>query len=305
MSVRQRVGKRMRKYLVGGSTAFAVAVTLLMVLAPASAGLLKPAYKGTSSSPFSYSSWTGCTTLSPGASAWVPKTGNVTTSDSGVTKSCPGIDGPLNYSSTAYASNGITVGIPFKVATVGNHSIATKVFFSAAAAVAKAVGGCPKKNIAYHQPPSTSASAYCEDYNQVELSVSGTVIDLNNASWYSHNYSDAYAYNYSYWQNYTNCYNFGTPTCTNTTTGYGSTFSGGYNEVGLINLHGTSTVTLWTNGTKMVTGHVYLLEVTVSVYLDLYTYAYSLLAHWNGSSSASLNLATTGHRAVVTSVTFT
>ena len=305
MSGRGKMSATTRRYLAMGSTGFAVAVTLLMVLAPASAGLLKPAYKGTSSSPNYYDSWSGCATGTLGASGWNATTGNITASDAATSKTCAGVTGPVNSYSSGYFDSGIAVGIPFKVTTNGNHSVATKLVFNLASTLAKTVGGCPKKNIAFHQPPQTSASAFCESGNEVSVYANAYVVDTSNQSWYYYNSSYFDAYNYSFWENYTSCSNFGTPSCSNTTTGYGYTSSYGYNEVGAakFNLHGFTTVTMWTNGTHMVAGHVYMVILSVSDGASAYTYSVNLLTHWTATASATINMATGGHRALVASVT--
>lgn len=299
------------RFLAAGGTGFALGVALLMVLSPVSAGagvhpavsLVAP-YKGTVSSPNSYSSFNGCAVLKSGTTKWAATTGMVTSTSSAGAKTCAKSLGSVGAYSSAYGSTGVSVGIPFKVGSNGNHSIGSS--FTVTLATTQTFTSTPcKLNVNYAPALYQYSYGYCEDgaSNYFDLSVS--VVDLNNASWYSQNYSYAYAYNNSYTENYSDCYNYGTPTCYNSNGTHSYGYSYGYNDPGFAAFawNGATSFSMWTNATMMVKTHHYALIISISTSTDAFAEKYNVIGAWTGSASDSINMGTLGNGAKLNSVT--
>lgn len=313
----QRLGERRTKGRASGrlwtigTTGLLATVSLLMVLAPASAGAVHPAYvlkapyKGSVSTPNSYSYWAGCASAKSVTTKWAPLTGMVTGSNSDKAVVCKKTLGGIGSSSYGSSGTGITIGIPFKVASTGNHSIGSAVSVTLAGSSALTTSGCPAKNVNYNPPLYTSSSAGCSDSTSLNANFYAYVVDATNTSWYNSNYSYAQAYNYTYWGNSTYCYNYGTPACSNTTGGssYGAAYA--YNAPGWTGFTwaGTTVFTMWTNGTNMVKTDKFVLVLNIGLGHSASVYAYNLLAYWAGSASASINMATLGNGATLSSIT--
>ena len=153
---------RSGKFLALGTAGFATAMTLLMILAP---GLRRPGpsehrpdagVKNTVSSPNQYSSTTGCAKATSVASHWNAATGAISGAASGSAKTCPKAIGYVGGQSYGDGSDGMSVAIPFKVASNGNHAISTAFSLKVASSSAFAYGNCPKFNVHY---PRRSTSA--------------------------------------------------------------------------------------------------------------------------------------------------
>jgi len=295
--------------LAFGSTGLAAAVTLLMVMAPASAGIashasvLTPAYKGTVSQPSSYISQGGCAKVKNTPMKWNAKTGLITGAQSAASVTCAKSLGYVGAYSSAYTDSYIEVAIPVHAAHNGNNTIATSWSLNAASAAALTAAACPAKNVNYHPALYAYSSAYCEDGLYMSFEVEAQVTDLSNSSWYS-NYSYAESYNDSYFENYTDCYNYGTPTCYNYSASASFANTYGYNAAGVstFTTNGASSLVLWSNGTNMVRAHHYVVIVEVFMYIDSYAEKANLLGPWTGSSSGTLNLATLGNGATLNSI---
>ncbi|MCI4331331.1 MAG: hypothetical protein L3K19_05735 [Thermoplasmata archaeon] len=293
-----------------GTTGFAAAVTLLMVLAPASAGgihatkVYVPGYKHTVSQPNSYWSVSGCGKAKTSTAKWNAHTGTITTADSASGSTCGKSLGTVGGSGYASAQSGISVAVPFSVSSNGNHSVASAWSITLATSSSYTAGACPAKNVNYHPALYQYSYAECEAYTFLEFQVSGSVQDLSNSSWYG-NYSYGFTYNETGWQNYTDCYNYGTPTCTNNSGPFGYHYGYGYNEAGFsaFSFSGTTGVTLWNNGTKMVKGHHYVLDLNIYVYASADAIQANLLGPWAGSAVAAINMATLGNGASLSSIT--
>ena len=301
---------RSGKFLALGTTGFATAMTLLMILAPASGALvhpsivLTPAYKNTVSSPNQYSSTTGCAKATSVASHWNAATGAISGAASGSAKTCPKAIGYVGGQSYGDGSDGMSVAIPFKVASNGNHAISTAFSLKVASSSAFAYGNCPKFNV--HYPPALNQYeyAYCEVLTFLSVYVNVNVVDLNNASWYS-NYSYADAYTESYFENYTDCYNYGTPTCYNFTGPHTYSNNYSYNAAGFTSFswNGASSWSMWNNGTNMVKTHHYAVILSISISVEGVAEFYNTIGHWTASASGVINMATLGNGAKVSSVT--
>ena len=170
-----------------------------------------------------------------------------------------------------YASDGIGVAIPMKVASNGNHTIATSFTVKLASSSSHVAPPCPKFAVTYPPALNSYEYAYCEAGADIGFSVSISVVDLGNSSWYS-NYTYAEGYNDSYFENYTDCYNYGTPACYNYTANYSSAGSYSYNTAGFsaFTMNGATTFTLYSNGTKMIKTHHYVVVISVSNYVDTF-----------------------------------
>jgi len=299
---------RSGRFLALGTTGLAAAVTLMMVLAPASAGaithptILKPTYKGTSS-PNSYVSLSGCAGAKASPPKWNAKTGNVSLSNVVAVKTCPASLAGVGGYSSAYSAYGMTIAIPF-VVTTGSHSIAASWTVKIASAHTNTVGGCPTPTWSYPPALNSYDYSYCEAAAGVSFNANANVVDLSNNSWYS-NYSYVAGYDSGFWENYTYCYNYGTPACANTTGSFPSTSAFGYNEVGFsaFSWNGVTTFTMFTNGTNMVRGHVYVLIVTVSDDKNAYVAAYNVKGLWAASAAAAVNMAPPSNGAKLNSIT--
>jgi len=291
-----------------GTTGFATAMTLLMVIGAASGYALVPAYKGTVKSPNAYISVAGCAVAKGPMPTWNPATGAILAMTSAGAKTCPKSFGSIGSSSYGDAGNGMTVAIPFKIASTGSHSVSTSLSLMLTSSASNSVSACPLMNLwpAGGPPLNTYKSSYCQDGSSRSWYASISVIDMTNVSWYS-NYSYADAYNYSSYDNSTSCYNYGTPSCYNYSSAYsyGSAYS--YNSPGFASFtwNGGTSWTMWTNGTNMVKTDKYAVVISISDYSDAYAYKYNLAGPWSGSAAAVINMGTLGNGLSVSSVTVT
>jgi hypothetical protein len=302
--------RRVGRFLALGTAGLSGVVALLMVLAPSAAGagvhphlVMAPPYLGTSSSGTSYTSSSGCATATGPALTWTSSTGLITGKNAATAKSCKTSTGPVGSSSQGYGQSGVQVGIPFKVATSGSHSVATSLTVTMTSARSATSGGCSKSLANTHPPLYSYSSSYCEAQNQLSFELSASVVDLQNSSWYS-NYSYFYNYSYQTWENSTYCYNYGSPYCSNFT-GW-SNFSFGYgNAQGSFSYTGSGAFTIWTNGTNMVKGHHYVL--VISLYIDHGAFVgwKNVAKKWVGAAAASITMSGTGNGAKIASVTVT
>lgn len=293
--------------------ALAVSTVVLLLSAGATAGVapvvvLGAPYTGTVSSP-TYSNFVnGCASGKVTAlPKWSATTGAVTTGDFGAAKPCPkSVSGTGAYS-TGQGSSGVQFAVPFKVSSNGNHGITSNWTFTLTTSVSSTVGGCPAKKINYFPPLYASDRGQCSDGTFVFFNVNSYLVDLNNASWYQYNSSIVLIYNESGWENYTSCYNYGTPSCYNFTGPFGYAWNSQYNVVGFAGFKwtGTTTATFWTNGTAMKSGHRYALVVNLSFFAESFAIAYGLAKPWSASAVASLNMATLGNGATLNSITIT
>jgi len=293
-----------------GVTGLAAAVTLLMVLSPASAGAVHalkvyaPAYKHTVSQPSVYSSQSGCGKAKSTAPAWHPLTGMITLADMSSAKSCGKSLGYVGGSSSASVGGGVEIALPFSVTSNGNHSVASSWTVNIASSWSSSHTAVCSKNVNYAPALYQYSYAYCEAGTYTSFDASSQLQDLSNNSWYSYNYSYADSYNDSVWENYTDCYNYGTPTCYNSS-GYNYQATYGYNEAGISawTWNGATSFTLWSNGTSMVKGHHYILIMSVYASVDSFAAQANLLAPWSGSAASTINLATLGNGVAINSVT--
>lgn len=292
-----------------GTAGLATAVTLIMVLAPASASIvnravvLTPTYKGTVTQPSTYLSVGGCGKAKASPAKWNAKTGLITAADTASAATCGKSLGYVGGSSYGDGQSGIEIAIPFHAAHNGNNSIGSSWTVNIASSSSYTAGTCPAKNVNYHPSLYQYSYAYCEAGVANEFEAYASVQDLQNSSWYA-NSSYGYTYNDTYFENYTECYNYGTPTCANYT-GSSYHYAYGYNDPGFssFTMNGATSFALWTNGTHMVKTHHYILIVEIYIYADAYAEQANLLGPWSGSAVSSVNLATLGNGATLNSVT--
>jgi len=304
---------RPSRLLAAGTTGLAMAVTMLMVLSPVSAGatvhpatVLKAPYKGTTSSPNWYGSATNCGVAKGSAGKWVPTTGGITASDSASAKTCGKNIGYVGGGSYAYWSAGVTIAIPIKILTTANHSIGVSFTLTVASAQSYSHGLCPTKFITWPPAKYTYESAGCQTYADVYFDLGANLIDITNSSWYHHNYTYVDVYNDSYWSNYSSCYNYGTPSCYNQSGNYSYHGAYSYNAPGATtcSLSGTCTFTMWTNSTApMPRTDRWMLEIYLYTSADASASYSNVAGPFVGSAAASVNMATLGNGAKVTSVT--
>jgi len=295
-----------------GTTGFATAVALLMILSPASAGtvhsatVLSPAYTHTVTQSSMSNSIQGCAKEKVGATKWTATSGVISESDAASAKTCGKSLGYVGGYSSAYADGGIEVAIPFKVASSGNHAIDSSWTVNLATSSSYTAGACPAKNVNYNPPLYGYSYGYCEAGANLGFDVYSTVVDLTNNSWYG-NYSYADSYNDSYWENYTYCYNYGTPSCSNTSGPFSYSYTYGWNDPGFsaFTWNGATSWSMWNNGTNMVKSHHYVLIVQIYCNAGAFAESANLLGPWAGSGTASLNMATLGNGATLNSVTIT
>jgi len=310
---RRAAGQPPGRLLAAGTTGFALAITLLMVLSPMSAGasvhpatVLKAPYKGTTNSPGWYAGVTNCGTTKGTAAKWIPTTGAITTTAATTAKTCGKNIGYVGGSSYANWGGQVQVAIPIKVLTTANHSIGATISITLASVQTLAHGLCPSKFI--HYPPALYSyeSAGCGVSADVSVYVYTQLVDLSNSSWYHHNYTYASVYNDSYWENYSSCYNYGTPTCYNTSGNLSYHGGYGYNSPGAATctLSGTCTFTQWTNSTAPMPRTD---RWAVVVYFSASAYSSAFYQNvagpFVGSASASMNMATLGNGAKIASIT--
>jgi hypothetical protein len=309
MSYRRTNGSWSGRAMALGTTGFATAVMLIMVLAPASASLvnrstvLTPAYKGTVTQASTYLSTYGCGKAKATPAKWNAKTGLITGSDSASGATCGKSLGYVGGSGSGDGESGIEVAIPFHAAHNGNNSIGSSWSVSIASSSSYSAGVCPAKNINYHPALYAYSYAYCEAGISTEFEIFVQLQDLQNSSWHG-NFSEGYSYNDTYFENYTECYNYGTPTCYNGTSG-SYHYAYGLNAPGFsaFTMNGATSFSLWNNGTNMVRAHHYVMVVEIYIYADAYAEQANLLGHWSGSAVASVNMATLGNGATLNSIT--
>ncbi|MCI4331329.1 MAG: hypothetical protein L3K19_05725 [Thermoplasmata archaeon] len=291
-----------------GTAGFATAVTLLMVLAPVSAGgvhalkVYTPAYKHTVNQPGAYWSVSGCAKSKVTTAKWGASTGTLTGAASSSASTCGKSLGTVGGSSYANAESYMEVGIPVSVGSTGNHAVASSWTATVAASSSHSSGTCPARNINYHPALNSYSYAYCEAGSYVSFEIFSQLHDLTNSSWNS-NYSYVDAYNESAYENYTYCYNYGTAYCYNNT-GYSYAGAYGYNAGGFSAFawNSATTFSLWNNGTNMVKSHHYVLIITVYVNTDAFAEQANLLGPWTGNAIATLNAATLGNGATLNSI---
>jgi hypothetical protein len=291
---------------------FLAAVALLIVVAPVAAGaahptaVLKAPYKGTASNPSAYSGHSGCASVSGTAGKWVAKTGAITGSGSGTAKTCGRGVGSVGNYNFGYWSSQVVIAIPFKVLTTANHSVAINVSLSVASSQAYSHGLCPTKIVTYPPPLYSYQSAGCSTLSYNLVALNAYLVDLSNATWYKTTYSYVSVYNDSGWNNQTNCYNYGTPSCSNSTGNfsYQGVSNGNAPGSAACSLNGACTFTMWTNSTvPMPRGDRWMLDFELYTSQNAYAYASSVNGPFIGSASASADAATSGHGAKINSVT--
>jgi hypothetical protein len=311
-SHRRTNSPRTGRLLAFGTTGFATAVALLMVLSPVSAGAVHPAtvlkapYKGTTSSPAWYAGVSGCGTTKGTAGKWTPLTGGAAGSGSATAKTCGKSLGYVGGYNSGYWESALSVAIPFKVLTTSNHTLATSITVTAARSMAVTHGLCPTKII--HYPPALYSyeSAGCQVGGSVYMEAYAQVMDLSNSSWYHYNFSYSFVENNSGWENFSSCYNYGTPTCSNVSGNFSYHYSYGYNSPGAMtcSLSGTCSFTLWSNSTApMPKTDRWALELSFYVEVSAYADQSNVAGPFVGTSSASMNMATLGNGMKVNSVT--
>lgn len=297
------------KLLTIGSTGFLAAVSLLMVLAPASGAavhptvLFKAPYKGTFSVPSGYTSWSGCAVAKTSTPKWSPGSGTISASMTAAGKTCKQF-GNYGGGGSAYASDSLVVLVPFKVGSNGNHSVSSSWGLTMASTKTFTYGGCPAKNINYYPSLYQTSSSGCGDSANVYLDIYAGLTDLSNSSWYSYNGSYAYASNYSYYYNSTYCYNYGTPSCYNSSYAYNSSYTYGYNAPGWssVSWNGATPFTFWNNGTAMKKTDKYALVISLYMSVGGSASMNHLLGPWLVTGGASLNMATLGNGAKINSI---
>jgi hypothetical protein len=299
---------RVGRSLTLGALGFASAVTLLMVLAPASGAIAHPTvlaapYKGTIKSPSVSTLVTGCAKAKAPPSTWTPATGIITAGSSASSSICPKSIGPAGGPSNGNAGAGVTVTIPLKIARSGTHAVATSFSLILNTSQSVSSAPCPLKNL-YPQPINAVAQSYCEDGIGDIWSVTAQVFDLTNTSWSSIQSYGA-SYGFSSYSNSTYCYNTGTPACSNSSSSTSSGFLYSSQAPGFSKFvwNGGTSWTMWTNGTKMVKTDKFALLISVNVYIDTYAYKDNLLGAWSGAAAARVNMSTLGNGLSVNSIT--
>lgn len=311
LNARRLNSTRSGRLLTVGATGFALAVAVLMALAPASAGavahpsvVLKAPYKGTLASASIFTDLGGCAALKVVPAKWAATTGMLTSSVSASSHTCPKSIGTIGANSYADGGPGIGVAIPFKVGTNGNHSIGSSFTITLASSSAFAAPFC-KLAVNYAPAHYQYSYGYCEAGTYISFSINAQLVDLNNATYSAYNSSYGDTYNDSYTENYSYCYNYSAPACYNNNGTHGYAGAYAYNAPGFspFAMSGSTTFTMWTNGSMMVKTHHY--AVTFSLYLSCDSFAekYNVIGAWTGSSACSINMGTLGNGAKLNSVT--
>jgi hypothetical protein len=302
---------RASRVLSGTATGFALAVTVLMALAGSSAALtphppivVSAPYKGTLPVPSENTQSTGCAVAKAGSPRWMPSTGAIHESIRSSSNACK-YNGNYGGGGSSQASNDMTLLVPFKVGSNGNHTISSRWIVNLASVTSVTTGGCPPKSVNYNPPLYAYSFGGCSSSMSIFWQVNTQVVDLSNSSWFYTNGSYVAANNQSYWSNQTTCYNYGVPTCSNSTYGYNSSSAFGYGGIGYgtFTWNGATTLTLWSNSSYMVkTDHFALL---VDIYMGVSTQAQQnqLVSPWAGGAFASINMASLGNGAVLNSIT--
>jgi hypothetical protein len=265
---------------------------------------LKPPYKASLGVPYSGVAAIGCATAKANSPKWVPSLGEISELVSAAARSCKAVgNNPGGGYSSGYS--GSTIAIPFRVGTNGQHSITSTLTVAMTTALAYTQGGCPAKSVNYHPPVGGNSQGYCFSSATSTFRLHAYVMDLNNSRWSNSNSSYGLSYNLSYWENYTDCYSFGTPTCSNTTTGSSTANSAGSNEFGISSFvwTGATTFTLWTNGSSMHKADRFALVLEIYLMVSAQAQGLGLLSPWAGSAMGSINMATLGNGAKLSSIT--
>jgi hypothetical protein len=293
-------------------SALPVAVAIVILVAPVSVGThagltLKAPYKGVTSASSGVLSYLGCGHPKSVPIAWSPTSGVITGAASGTAKTCGKSTGTVGAHDAGWAHLVIDLALPFRVTTSGSHSIGAGWTVSLATSINFTSGGCPAKNLNTHPPLYSSNQAYCLTEGFAEFVAFASVADLSNQSWSSYNGSYAIGYTAPYWQNFTVCYNFGTPTCTNTVGPGKGGYNYGGNDPGFskFTFSGTTTFTLWCNATNMVKTDRFALVLSVEIAAGADALEYNLAGPWPASSAGALNMATLGNGAKLNSVVIT
>ncbi|MCI4368708.1 MAG: hypothetical protein L3K09_04005 [Thermoplasmata archaeon] len=280
-----------------------------MVLAGASIGggahlalQLKAPFKGTTNTPYISELASGCATVKAIEASWSKLTGLVHGSATETSKGCLPMGGS---GATVTVTTAISVGIPFQVASNGAHSIASNWTINLSSLQAHTVGHCPPSLANPNPPLGNSEGSLCQDSAGYSFQLSASLTDISNYPWYTFNSSSANRYDYAGWEDSVSCSNYGTPSCSNYTGATGYVYSTGSNDPGfsLFTFSGSTTVTLWTNGTGMVATHHYLLTVGISISASCYTSMWNVKSLWKASANASINMAGPSHGAKLNSVT--
>lgn len=294
-----------------GIAGFAVAVAMVMVLAPAVAGpvalatkFLTAPYKGTSWGSYTNIYYTSCSTATSGAAKWAPSAGIVLTSADATAKSCAS-QGGGGYSQL---SDQITIVVPFRVGYNGTHLIRSNWTVTLASSETYTQGGCPAKNVNYHPPSYSSSYGECSSGASYSINIDTRVMDLSQSQAFYSNSSSVGATNQSYWTNYTSCYTYySSPYCYNSTYGNTYAYSNGYNAPGFsaFNWNGANSFLMWTNASYMVKTDKFALVMTLYISAGANAAGVNLAKFWPASAAASIDLASHGLGAKLDSLTIT
>ncbi|HEV2317302.1 MAG TPA: hypothetical protein VGV89_06990 [Thermoplasmata archaeon] len=296
------------RMLTVGATGLVAAVTLLVVLGLAVGGVVvapkvyTAPYRGSAGAPNWSTSGSGCATARLTTPAWHPRTGEFTTATADSARACGKPNGYLGGQNYASSSGTVQLTFPLPLTLRGNHSISSTWTIKVASSWSYSAGTVCPKNVNYYPPLYGYSYAYCQAGNFVSFYMSSYLADLNNNTWGA-NYSAASVYNDTYYEDWTYCYNQGTPVCsTSTSSSSGSTASINAVGMGAWTWNGSTTVTFWTNATNMILGHHYVLIVNIYASTEAVAGFYSLHTAWKGNAAASLNLASLGHGDTVSSI---
>ena len=270
-------------------------VALMMALASASAGVhpatvIVAPYHHAAQIDSNYVSSSGCIKAKETTKAhWKATTGLGKFAGWAKGASCKGIFGTIGSGSYGSVGGQFEIALSIHIGP-GKTSVQAAWTIKAVGAMSLTTSGtCPS-------PASTSSGySYVDCYLAAEVGVEADawVVDLTNGSTF---YSTTFffMYNDTYQQNYTYCYS---GTCYSYNYSYG-TSPGGFS--------GTFAYTSYSNGTYNA-AHKYALLTYVDafVYASLSNYAYPGASgpFPTGTASASINMATLGNGATLTSVT--
>jgi len=287
-----------RRQLLSASTGTGAALlALIMVMAPASAGVhpavvLTAPYKHTAQVDSNYQSSSGCAKGKLLKTAhWVAKTGIGKTQAKATAAMCKGIFGALGTGGYGDASGEFEIAVPVHMGP-GATSVQAKWTITAAGTESIAVSGaCPAITVT-----TSYGYAYEDCYVSAEAYMFGYmyVYDLTNGSTF---YASTYwpgAFNYSDNSTYEYCYS---STCSSSNYSYGG-LSGGFS--------GAMSNTWFINGTYnpadsyALIGYIY-----GAAYASVSAYGYPAQpgGTFGGSASASFNMNTLGNGAVLNSIT--
>jgi len=281
-----RTGIRRTNWLArataGGGAAL---VVMLFVTSVAAGATMVPPYKGSVVSNYNSQSSGGCKAVGKNVApaGWSSVTGIGHLAEAASAKSCAKSLAGIGGSSSGYASGEFEIAIPVKIGSTGTHSVSPTWMFTLADSQAMSVGGkCPAVKIS----ATGYGSSYCDASAEAYISGYAYFVDITNGTYfYSSNYWSGF-FNYSSQYNDTYCYNFN---CSYYNSSYGAPSS----------FSGSTSHTWWFNGT-MVKTHHYVLITYVYGGADAYLYGYPA-----SSATASVNLATLGNGAKLTSISVT